>query len=209
MFRASPPSPGKDLCLFNYPLHPPRAYPVNILISFFISLTYFLMLERTERDNSQYRELFTVIHSSVLILLRKSKNDGAIWRNMLFMDLFPFPSPFPFYMRTVQSQTGTKVTRVGSVTETKLDWSEFIFRLTPCKCVNRSVWRSIWTHTGLSLSWSHVITPLVPWCMYGWVGVLDCFFRHFFLFPEIVGSDGTPYAGGSFRLEIHLPERWV
>ena len=28
----------------------------------------------------------TVIHSSVLILLRKSKNDGAIRRNMLFMD---------------------------------------------------------------------------------------------------------------------------
>ena len=62
---------------------------------------------------------------------------------MLFMDLFPFLSPFPFYMRTVQSQTGTKVTRVGSVTETKLDWSEFIVRLTPCKCVDRSVWRSI------------------------------------------------------------------
>ena len=126
---------------------------------------------------------------------------------MLFMDLFPFPSPFPFYMRTVQSQTGTKVTRVGSVTETKLDWSEFIFRLTPCKCVKRNVWRSIQTHTGLSLSWSQVITPLFPWCMYGRVGVLDCFFRDFILFPEIVGSDGTPYAGGSFRLEIHLPER--
>ena len=30
--------------------------------------------------------LSTVIHSSVLILLRKSKNDGAIRRNMLFMD---------------------------------------------------------------------------------------------------------------------------
>ena len=52
--------------------------------------------------------LFTaVIHSSVLILLRKSKNDGAIRRNMLFMD--PVWDSFPFYMRTVQSQTGTKV----------------------------------------------------------------------------------------------------
>ena len=30
--------------------------------------------------------LSTVIHSSVLILLRKSQNDGAIRRNMLFMD---------------------------------------------------------------------------------------------------------------------------
>ena len=36
------------------------------------------MLGRIERDNSQYRELFAVIHSSVPILLRKSKNDGAI-----------------------------------------------------------------------------------------------------------------------------------
>ena len=73
-------------------------------------------------------------------------------------------------MRTVQSQTGTKVTRVVSVTETKLDRSEFIFRLTPCKRMKRNVeekWRSIQTHTGLSLSWSHVITPLLPWCMYG------------------------------------------
>ena len=84
---------------------------------------------------------------------------------MLFMDLFPFP--FPFYMGTVPSQTGTKVTRVGSVTEMKLDRSEFIFRLTPCKHMKRNVWRSIQTHTGLSLSWCHVITPLVPWCMYG------------------------------------------
>ena len=46
-------------------------------------------------------------------------------------------------LQTVQSQTGTKVTCVRSVTETKLDRSEFIFRLTPCKCVKRNVWRSI------------------------------------------------------------------
>jgi len=45
------------------------------------------MLGHTERENSKYWELFTVIHSSVPILLRKSKNDGAIRRNMLFMDL--------------------------------------------------------------------------------------------------------------------------
>ena len=38
-------------------------------------------------------------------------------------------------------------------------------------------------------------------------GCIRLFFRDFILFPEIVGSDGTPYAGGSFRLEIHLPER--
>ena len=34
---------------------------------------------------------------------------------------------FLFYMRTVRSQTGTKVTRVGSATEMKSDRSEFIF----------------------------------------------------------------------------------
>ena len=37
-------------------------------------------------NRSIFQVLFTVIHSSVLILLRKSKNDGAILRNMLFMD---------------------------------------------------------------------------------------------------------------------------
>ena len=79
-------------------------------------------------------------------------------------------------MRTVQSEIGTKVTRVGSVSNTKSDWSEFIFRLTLCKRMKRNVWRSIQTHTGLSLSWSQVITPLGPWCMYGRVVVLDCFF---------------------------------
>ena len=105
---------------------------------------------------------------------------------MLFMDLFPLLSPFPFYMRTVQSQTGTKVTCVRSVTETKLDRPEFIFRLTPCKCVKRNVWRSIQTHTGLSLSWSQVITPLVPWCMYGRVGVLDCFLGTLFSFQKLL-----------------------
>ena len=35
---------------------------------------------------------------------------------------------FLFYMRTVRSQTGTKVTHVGSATEMKSDRSEFIFR---------------------------------------------------------------------------------
>ena len=36
-----------------------------------------------------------------LFLLRKSKNGGAIRRNMLFMD--PVLVSFPFYMRTVRS----------------------------------------------------------------------------------------------------------
>ena len=29
------------------------------------------------------------------------------------------------------------------------------------------------------------------------------------LLIEIQGSDGTPYNGGSFRLEINVPERYV
>ena len=60
---------------------------------------------------------------------------------------------------TVQSRTGTKITHVGSVTEIKSDWSEFIFRPVPCKCMKRNVWRPIQTQTGLSLSQSHVNTP--------------------------------------------------
>ena len=65
-----------------------------------------------------FRFLFTVIHRSVVILLRKSKTDGAIQTNMIFMD--PVWDSFPFCMRrlrTVQSQTGTKITRVGSATD--------------------------------------------------------------------------------------------
>ena len=99
-----------------------------------------------------------------LFLIRKSKNDRAIRRNMPFMD--PVWDLFPFYMRTVQSQTGTKVTRVGSATDTKSGWSEFIFRPVPCKRMKRNVWRPIWTHTGLSSSRSHVITPSLTHEMY-------------------------------------------
>ena len=99
-----------------------------------------------------------------LFLIRKSKNDRAIRRNMLFMD--PVWDSFPFYMRTVQSQTGTKVIRVGSATDTKSGRSEFTFKPVPCKRMKRNVWRLIPTHTGLNTglnsSRSHVITPTLP-----------------------------------------------
>ena len=68
----------------------------------------------------------------------------------------------PFYRRTVQSQTGTKITRVGSATDTKSDRSKFTFRPVPCKRMKRNVWRLIRTHTGLSSFQSHVITPPPP-----------------------------------------------
>ena len=58
---------------------------------------------------------------------------------MLFMDLVLVS--FPFYMRTVRFQTGTKVTRVGSATETKSNRSEFIFRPVPFERMKRNVWR--------------------------------------------------------------------
>ena len=106
--------------------------------------------------------LVTVTYSSVLILLKekkKSKNDGAIRRNRLSMDPDVCDS-FPFYMRPVQSRTGTKITRVGSATDTKSDRSEFVFSPVPCKHMKRNVWRAIRTHTGPSSSQSHVITPL-------------------------------------------------
>ena len=76
--------------------------------------------------------------------------------NMLFMD--PVWDSFPFYMRTVQSQTGTKITLVGSATDTKSDCSEFVFRPVPCKRMTRTVWRAIRTHTGPISSRSHVFT---------------------------------------------------
>ena len=76
---------------------------------------------------------------------------------MLFMD--PVWDSFPFYMRTVQSRTVTKITRVGSATDTRSDRSEFVFRPVPCKRMKRNVWRAIRTHTGPSSSRSHVITP--------------------------------------------------
>ena len=52
-----------------------------------------------------------------LFLLRKSKNGGAILRNMLFMDMSEIR--FLLYMRTVRSQIGTKVTRVGDRDEVR------------------------------------------------------------------------------------------
>ena len=64
-----------------------------------------------------------------------------------------------FYMRMVQSQTGTKVTCVGSVTDTNSGQSEFIFRPVSCKRMKRFVWRSIRSRIGLNSSQSHVITP--------------------------------------------------
>ena len=103
--------------------------------------------------------LSTVIHSSVLILLRKSKNDGAIRRNMLFMDLVK--DSFPFYMRTVQSQTGTKVTRVGSATDTQSGRSEFIFRPVPCKRIKKCMETDTNSyHEFVQVSCNYPLSPL-------------------------------------------------
>ena len=66
-----------------------------------------------------------------IFLLRKSKNGIAIRRNMLFMDPV-CDSFFVLLMRTVRSQTGTKVTRVGLATKMKSDQSEFTFRSMKC-----------------------------------------------------------------------------
>ena len=103
--------------------------------------------------------LLMLLVAVFLFLLRKSKNGGAIRRNMLFMDPV-WDSFFVLYENgTVRSQTGTKVTRVRSATEMKSDRSEFIFRSVPCKRMKRNVWRPIRTHTALSSSQFHVNTP--------------------------------------------------
>ena len=101
---------------------------------------------------SYFQVLFTAIYSSVCILLKKKSKMDPVWDSI------------PFYMRMVQSRTGTKITRVGSATDTKSDSSEFVFRPVPCKPrMKRNVWRAIRTHTGPSLSRSHAFTlPCSP-----------------------------------------------
>ena len=49
-------------------------------------------------------------------------------------------------MRTVRSRAGTKVTRVGSATETKLNRSEFIFRPVLCERMERNVLSPCFRH---------------------------------------------------------------
>ena len=45
------------------------------------------------------------------------------------------------YMRTVRTQTGTIISRLGPATEAKSDRSEFIVRPVSCKRMKRNVWR--------------------------------------------------------------------
>ena len=70
--------------------------------------------------------------------------------------------------RTVQSQTGTKVTRVRSATDTKSGLSKFTFRPVPCKRVKRNVWRPIQTHTGLKLTMPNIIRKVTRATMIRW-----------------------------------------
>ena len=65
---------------------------------------------------------------------------------------------------TVSDWYESNIIRVGSATETKSDWSEFIFRPFPWKCMEKKiVWRPIRTHAGLISSPSCVNTSLVLW----------------------------------------------
>ena len=63
-------------------------------------------------------------------------------------------------VRTVRTQTGTRISLLGPATETMSDRSEFIVRPVSCKRIKRIVWRLIRTHAGLNSSWSRVNTPL-------------------------------------------------
>ena len=104
---------------------------------------------------SYFQVLFTVIYSSVLILLKKSKTDGAIRRNMLFMD--PVWDSFPFYIRTVQSRTCAKIT-VADPTRSQTALSSFLGRSHANAWKEMCIWRAIRTHTGPSSSRSDVFT---------------------------------------------------
>ena len=59
------------------------------------------------------------------------------------------------------SGPGLRISRLCPATETKSDRSEFIVRPVSCKRIKRNVWRPIRTDAGLSLSRSHVNTPLL------------------------------------------------
>ena len=45
------------------------------------------------------------------------------------------------YMRTVRTQTGTRISHLGLATETKSDRSEFIVRPVSSKRIKRNIWR--------------------------------------------------------------------
>ena len=64
------------------------------------------------------------------------------------------------YMRTVRTQTGTRISHLGPASETKSDRSEFIVRPVSCERLKRNVRRSIRTHAGLSSSRSQCKYPL-------------------------------------------------
>ena len=100
-------------------------------------------------------------YSGVSIFSKKSKNGGAIRTDTKKRHYLwdPVWYSFPFYVRTVRSLTGTKVTHVGPATETKSEQSELIFRPIPCKRMQRNIWRPMRTQTGLSSSQSLVNTP--------------------------------------------------
>ena len=73
----------------------------------------------------------------------------------------PGPRFVVIYMRPVRTQTGVTISRLGPATERRSDRSEFIVRSVSCKRIKRNVWRPGRTHGGLSLSRSHVNTPLL------------------------------------------------
>ena len=76
--------------------------------------------------------LLMLLVAVFLFLLRKRQNGGAKRRNMLLMDPV-WDSFFCFTLERYGFRTRTKVTRVGSATEMKSDWSELILRPVPCK----------------------------------------------------------------------------
>ena len=93
------------------------------------------------------------------------------------------------YMRTVQTQTGTRISSLGPATETKSDQSEPIVRPVPCKRTKKNVWRSIRTRAGLSSFRSHINTPsLRNWFGFGPIATLSDWFRAKHLFGVLIGS---------------------
>ena len=85
---------------------------------------------------SYFQVLFTVIYSSVLILLKKAKMSEPYEETCYLWTR----SGIRFRFTWERYSLGPKITRVESATDTKSDRSEFVFRPVPCKRIKRNVY---------------------------------------------------------------------
>ena len=95
--------------------------------------------------------------NDIMFCLTNIWADQKAYRLQISGPLWDFSS---FTWDQYELHTGARISRLCSTTERKSDIrSEFVVRPVSCKRIKRNVWRPIRTHTGLSLSRSHVNNP--------------------------------------------------